>query len=192
MGAVGHARLAFFTNQNMYVTRVRLTPTSVIQSLHMHWKTDADPTTGWNYLLIPKLQRNIQPQKGEYLLANEFMWVHIRHYISMVSCQKGPTRHAYAWQIGPFWQDTLDILASGRSHSAPGIQQTSVNFRPAAGPLYESKWVTRCCDIQCLLSAVFVYKTAALKDATCWCFPCCVHKQLFNKVISKQAVKIDT
>ena len=27
----------------------------------------------------------------------------------MVSCQKGPTRHAYAWQIGPFWQDTLDI-----------------------------------------------------------------------------------
>ena len=29
--------------------------------------------------------------------------------ISRVSCQKGPTRHAYAWQIGPFWQDTLDI-----------------------------------------------------------------------------------
>ena len=31
-------------------------------------------------------------------------------HISRVSCQKGPTRHAYAWQIGPFWQDTLDIL----------------------------------------------------------------------------------
>ena len=30
-------------------------------------------------------------------------------YISMVSCQKGPTRHAYAWQIGPFWQETLDM-----------------------------------------------------------------------------------
>ena len=27
----------------------------------------------------------------------------------MVSGQKGPTRHAYAWQIGPFWQDTLNI-----------------------------------------------------------------------------------
>ena len=27
----------------------------------------------------------------------------------MVSCQKGPTRHAYAWQIRSFWQDTLDI-----------------------------------------------------------------------------------
>ena len=26
-----------------------------------------------------------------------------------VSCQEGPTRHYYAWQIGPFWQDTLDM-----------------------------------------------------------------------------------
>ena len=31
---------------------------------------------------------------------------------SMVSCQKGPTRHAYAWQIGPFWQDTLELISS--------------------------------------------------------------------------------
>ena len=30
-------------------------------------------------------------------------------HISRVSCQKGPTRHAYAWQIGSFWQDTLDL-----------------------------------------------------------------------------------
>ena len=30
--------------------------------------------------------------------------------ISRVSRQKGPTRHGYAWQIGPFWQDTLDII----------------------------------------------------------------------------------
>ena len=28
---------------------------------------------------------------------------------SMVSCQKGPTHQAYAWQIGPFWQDTLHM-----------------------------------------------------------------------------------
>ena len=28
----------------------------------------------------------------------------------MVSCQKGPTRHAYAWQIGPFWKDTLVMI----------------------------------------------------------------------------------
>ena len=31
---------------------------------------------------------------------------------SMVSLQKGPTRHAYAWQIGPFWQDTLVMTSS--------------------------------------------------------------------------------
>ena len=30
----------------------------------------------------------------------------------MVSCQKDPTRHAYAWQIGPFWQDTFEIWVS--------------------------------------------------------------------------------
>ena len=30
-------------------------------------------------------------------------------HISIVSCLKGPTRHAYSWQIGPFWQDTLDL-----------------------------------------------------------------------------------
>ena len=28
---------------------------------------------------------------------------------SRLSCQKGPTRHANAWQIGPFWQDTLEM-----------------------------------------------------------------------------------
>ena len=33
--------------------------------------------------------------------------------ISMVSCQNGPTCHAYAWQIGPFWQDTLDFFIRG-------------------------------------------------------------------------------
>ena len=30
--------------------------------------------------------------------------------ISMASCLKGPTHHAYAWQIEPFSQDTLDIF----------------------------------------------------------------------------------
>ena len=36
------------------------------------------------------------------------MFIIVMHNM-MVSCQKGPTGHAYAWQIGPFWQDTLDI-----------------------------------------------------------------------------------
>ena len=39
-------------------------------------------------------------------------------HILRVSCQKGPTHHAYAWQIGPFWQDTLDLcLISGSDHA---------------------------------------------------------------------------
>ena len=55
--------------------------------------------------------------------------VHCRYYthISRISCQKGPTRHAYAWQIGPFWQDTLDILARVHSYSA-----------------YVTQWGSRC------------------------------------------------
>ena len=31
--------------------------------------------------------------------------------ISRVFCQNSPTRHAYAWQVGPFWQGTLDMEA---------------------------------------------------------------------------------
>ena len=42
------------------------------------------------------------PSVGEQVLG-------LKEKISIVSCQKGPTRHAYAWQIGHFWQDTLDI-----------------------------------------------------------------------------------
>ena len=40
--------------------------------------------------------------------------------ISMVSCQKGPIRHAYAWQIGPFWHDTLDIYETESLAGCPG------------------------------------------------------------------------
>ena len=34
--------------------------------------------------------------------------------MSRVSYQKGPTRHAYAWQIGPFSQDILDLIIDVR------------------------------------------------------------------------------
>ena len=30
-------------------------------------------------------------------------------HFTRISCQKGPTCHAYAWQIGPFWQDTPEL-----------------------------------------------------------------------------------
>ena len=49
-----------------------------------------------NFLSVGHLERNF----------NE-IWM--KTYKSMVSRQKGPTHHAYAWQIGPFWQDTLEM-----------------------------------------------------------------------------------
>ena len=47
--------------------------------------------------------------------CNQAIWTLYRaiknaksNHKSMVSCQKGPTRHAYACQKGPFWHDTLE------------------------------------------------------------------------------------
>ena len=48
----------------------------------------------------------------------------VRWRISMVSCQKSSTRHAYALQIGPFWQDTLDICVS--IYVLPGFIDTGI------------------------------------------------------------------
>ena len=56
--------------------------------------------------------------------------------ISMVSCQKGPTRHAYAWQIGPFWQDTLDMCSAKLLLTI----QCVFMFVPCCPPKHE-----RCC-----------------------------------------------
>ena len=50
-------------------------------------------------------------------------------HISMVSCQKDPTRHAYAWQIGPFWQDTLD-LCHGVIIVTSSLNELAFNFLP--------------------------------------------------------------
>ena len=43
-----------------------------------------------------------------FVLTTWFLASVYTYLIPMVSCQKGLIRHAYAWQIGPFWQDTLD------------------------------------------------------------------------------------
>ena len=47
-----------------------------------------------------------------------------RYFTSMVSSQKGPTRHAYAWQIGPFCQDTLDLHWG--NHDCPSASEASL------------------------------------------------------------------
>ena len=51
------------------------------------------------------------PNPIHLLTLTLFCWTFLREAkTSMVSCHKGPTCHAYAWQIGPFWQDTIDIF----------------------------------------------------------------------------------
>ena len=61
-------------------------------------------------------------------------------YISMVSCQKGPTRHAYAWQIGPFWQDTLELCSiSYADNSVFADTLATLETRASAGVILTSK-----------------------------------------------------
>ena len=50
---------------------------------------------------------------------------------SMVSCQKGPTRHDYAWQIGPFWQDTLEIQLCGKFGRLYWTKMLTYNTNPS-------------------------------------------------------------
>ena len=71
----------------------------------------------WSWLILLISFKASSWHWGNALLKQQWrIWVnalqvsiHYMHMILMVSCQNGPTRHAYAWQIGPFWQDTLDI-----------------------------------------------------------------------------------
>ena len=59
----------------------------------------------------------------------------------MVSCQRGPTRHAYTWQIGPFWQDTLELLerdAFPRLISSYSFNQAPIAPNENANKFYES------------------------------------------------------
>ena len=75
----------------------------------------------WNALMLSLLQiRSINQLTQLINMENEILWYiwrssscHRRYnfdcHISRVCCQKGPTRYAYAWLIGPFWQDTLHM-----------------------------------------------------------------------------------
>ena len=59
------------------------------------------------------------------------------HYESMVSCQKGPTRHAYTWQIGPFWQETLGMTIIVKRFGG----KRAVNLRSVADELAGGKYI---------------------------------------------------
>ena len=63
---------------------------------------------------------------GDSSLVSQHAWSII--LISGVSCQKGPTRHAYTWQIGPFWQDTLDMTLVTFAFSLNGNQDWNWAF----------------------------------------------------------------
>ena len=69
-------------------------------------------------------------------------WGRVTH-ISRVSCQKGPTRHAHAWQIGPFWQDTLDICQTvvGSDTGLSPVRRSEINWSNA-GSLIIGSFVT--------------------------------------------------
>ena len=49
----------------------------------------------------------------------------------MVPCQTGPTRHACAWQIGPFWQDTLELWGV-ITHTCPNVNDSCTDFKVMA------------------------------------------------------------
>ena len=80
-------------------------------------------------------------------------------HILMVSCQKGPNRHAYAWQIGPFWQDTLDMC---RIDS--GEDEYQLNYGPLedvtviSKALHSYKWY-RCSSWALLINFLLVNAT---------------------------------
>ena len=61
----------------------------------------------WSYVFLALTH---QSQMAWSLGHSQMILFTYNYSMSRVSCQKGPTRHAYAWQIGPFWQDTLDVI----------------------------------------------------------------------------------
>ena len=63
---------------------------------------------------------------------------------SRVSCQKGPTRHAYTWQIGPFWQDTLEMFEPVWMSSYAYIVTTENNYVPTHREAPDSRYATNC------------------------------------------------
>ena len=71
-----------------------------------------------------------------------------KHHMSMVSCKKAPPRHAYAWRIGPFWQDTLDVWSTAATQQGNTGQIGQVNRvcligQVAGGPQWQRQGTTR-------------------------------------------------
>ena len=91
-----------------------------------------------------KLNTFISERINEYLA---YSICHVPSYVafinqrSRVPRQKGPTRHAYAWQIGPFWQDTLemrDILFVCATYVGQFIKVNLIGAIPASSSVVYS------------------------------------------------------
>ena len=95
--------------------------------------------------------------------------------ISMVSCQKGPTRYAYAWQIGPFWQDTIDIMHMYREgqllirRATPNYKHSSNNCAAGADrhvcpPLYIYLYHIKLCTHHSNYSNLLIWRNKQYAD----------------------------
>ena len=108
----------------------------VIQEPISAWISNYIHHKVWNEITYPFT--NLLPLKfenGLVISSHTLLGMLLLIHTSMVSCQKGPTRHAYTWQIGPFWQDTLDLgYHSTRSIAWLLMQQTPMCWQVISIP----------------------------------------------------------
>ena len=81
---------------------------------------------GWFYVVITLCQLTLDASFWTRNTVTHYIFQ--MTYISMVSCQKGPNRHAYACQIGPLWQDTLNMMLDVIGYWIPTEISSLVGF----------------------------------------------------------------
>ena len=90
------------TTITITITTVIMIITMIVLSIMLNYSNES------RRLILPTKSNvsTLRPSAYAGMVKNSIFYLLL---ISMVSCQKGPTRHAYAWQMGPFWHDTLDM-----------------------------------------------------------------------------------
>ena len=72
----------------------------------------------------------VSSEKQYYMNMSLLHKLHESTKNSMASCQKGPTCHACARQIGPFWQDTLESWIQPKQNKAKQNHANMLLFIP--------------------------------------------------------------
>ena len=113
-----------------------------------------------NYLLSLVIS-GIETHSDEVSFA-QGLWRLMMDSLSMVSCQKGPTSHAYAWQIGPFWQDTPTISLANEAGGEYILDPPM--------PLWVCLSVCRCHGFRNIAAVLLKFKVQKhiLYNATVW------------------------